>query len=168
MIGSNILYVCTGNICRSPMAEALTKYFIAKKGTRYKLTVASCGISAAHLGQSADRRTLKILENNKINVIPSKARMIQKNTDFVAFDTIVAMDLGHVIALKNIAGKQFRPKQIYLFTDIMPARKGQDIEDPFFGTLAGFNEIYHLLYEGCQLWADWIIARNKEKQLNSQ
>ncbi len=128
---------------------------------RNKINVASCGVTSSHTGEPADRRVLYVLQDNNVMIEPSPARYIQKKSDFVVFNTIIAMDKSHIYALKSLYGELIREKQVYLFTDIIPDMKGQEIPDPYYGTMNDFKKLYDLLYKGCEMWADRLIASQK-------
>ncbi|GAA5873485.1 hypothetical protein JCM16303_001140 [Sporobolomyces ruberrimus] len=134
----SVLHTCLGNICRSPMAEAVFRDVVKKRGLEAEFEVIdSCGTAGYHIGEEPDERTVAVCRKNGIP-IDHKARQLQRS-DFDKFDYILAMDgWGN---LKNI--EKVRPKgskaKVALFGSF---DDGKDIEDPYYGGKDGFEKTY--------------------------
>lgn len=137
-----ILIVCTGNICRSPLAEAVLRHKIQTAGRQADIVVDSAGTHGYHVGERPDPRTLKIADMNGIPTTGITARKVH-NSDFEDFDLILGMDEGHVRHLKNISSGDYHHK-IHLFMDY--AGQGAiDVPDPYYGGFEGFEEIFEMI-----------------------
>jgi protein-tyrosine phosphatase len=137
-----ILFVCTGNICRSPLAEAVLRHKIALAGRMDEVVVDSAGIEDHHVGERPDPRTLKIADMNGISTEGIHSRQV-KLRDFEDFDLILAMDAGHVRALKRLGAPQYHHK-IHLFLEFAGIG-ASDVPDPYFGGFDGFEHIYQMI-----------------------
>lgn len=136
-----ILFVCLGNICRSPLAEALFNHHLTSLGINQKFIVDSCGTNGYHNGELADPRTRKSAELRGIP-IPHRSRQIQMS-DFDTFDHILVMDTEN---LKNvIALAPDKSEKVQLITHFSEQFKGQIIPDPYFGDEKGFDNVFELL-----------------------
>lgn len=137
-----ILLVCTGNICRSPLAEAVFRHKIGLAGRSGELEVDSAGIHDYHVGERPDPRTLKIAGINGISTESIRARQIGMD-DFSDFDVILGMDAGHVRHLEKISPSEYRHK-IHLFLEFAGCG-AHDVPDPYYGGFKGFEDIYTLI-----------------------
>lgn len=130
----HVTFVCTGNICRSPMAEALFNDYLEHQGeTRVRVT--SCGIGDWHVGQHADMRAL--VELKKAGIDGSYLRAEQVDEEHLAADLIVALAANHV---RSLAALGADPAKIRLLRSFDPkAPRGASIDDPYYGGRSGFT-----------------------------
>lgn len=138
-----VLFVCLGNICRSPMAEAVFKELVNKDDLSSKIQVESAGTGNWHIGNDPHPGTLKILKDHNISAKGLKGRQIMHG-DFERFDYIVAMDENNTADIRSMLEQPNHPK-IFRFLDI--THHSKDVPDPYF--TGDFNETYKLVTEGC-------------------
>lgn len=140
----NVLFVCLGNICRSPMAEAVMRDLIKKQGLSHKINVDSAATSSWHIGEGPHKGTLSKLREFNISTTGMKARQLHK-TDFDKFDYIIGMDSSNVQNIRHMLGQPDHPK-IFRFLDLTEHKK--DVPDPYY--TGDFQETYDLVLDGCQ------------------
>ena len=152
-----VLFVCLGNICRSPMAEGLMRQYLAQNQLA-NVHVASAATSTWEHGNPVHPGTKAILEREKIDTTQMFSTPIQAS-DFQEYDLIIGMDRQNVRDLKARAPKQYQDK-IYLYLDVVDQLQGRDVPDPWY--TGDFEETYQLLHQGLAPWL------TKIKQLNEQ
>jgi protein-tyrosine phosphatase len=135
----SILFVCTGNICRSPTAEGVFRSLCRKAGI--ELRIESAGLGDWHVGQPPDERTQHHARNRGYDLSAQRARQVRAR-DFDEFDLILAMDRGHLRELQRMAAPGQRAK-IRLF-----AATG-DVPDPYYGGADGFEQVLDLVEARC-------------------
>ncbi len=151
-----ILFVCTGNICRSPLAEAVARHKLVKSGMEKSVIVDSAGTHGYHIGDRPDPRTLKIAHQNHISTDGIVARQV-KMDDFDAFDLILAMDNGHLRHLQAMADPVYHPK-IHLFLDY--AGQGTlDVADPYYGSFSDFEDMYRVIDRAMETIEKWSFSK---------
>ena len=152
----NVLFVCTGNICRSPMAQAVFQAMVDQNELRQKFRIDSCGTTGAHIGQPADHRVFEVLKDRGYKPPDRLARQVQMKTDFLLNQYIIACDRGHKAFLKRVANPLHHQK----IHCLLQSEDGQDadIPDPFYGTIHDFNKAYALIAQSCEKWFEKIIA----------
>ncbi|CAI3931458.1 Protein-tyrosine-phosphatase (Wzb) (PDB:4D74) (PUBMED:26641313) [Commensalibacter communis] len=152
----SVLFVCLGNICRSPMAEAAFINEIQKRQLHIK--VDSAGLGSWHVNNPPDRRTIKEAAQHKIDITHYRGRQIQSE-DFVDFTHIIGMDHKNIYHLKKIAPPECLHK-ISLLMDYSLTHKGQEIADPYHGDQLDFEVTWKQVELGIIGLADYF-----EKQL---
>lgn len=148
----NILFVCLGNICRSPMAEAVFRDMVQKEGLSNQLTIDSAATSSWHISKPPHKGTLAKLKEYDVSSEGMFGRQIEK-TDFEKFDYIVGMDDSNIQDIREMLNQPDHPK-IFRFLDLTNHEK--DLPDPYF--TGDFQETYELVFEGC------LALLNKIKQ----
>jgi protein-tyrosine phosphatase len=141
-----VLFVCLGNICRSPLAEAIFNHKVQVLGLSRMFKSDSAGTSDFHIGELPDERSVQCATRKGLK-ISHRGRQVNR-TDFRDFDYIIAMDdtnLRNLQALKN--SYKFPGKEIYLMRDFVPGGKGLSVPDPYYGGDEGFEEIFQILDE---------------------
>jgi len=143
-----ILFVCLGNICRSPSAEAVFNSMIEKNGLEIELSCDSAGTAAYHTGEPADYRMRQIGLKHGYR-LTSIARSVDPDSDFDRFDYIIGMDKQNVRDLRSIARNENDRKKIFLMTDFCTDRKYDSVPDPYYGGSAGFELVLDILEDAC-------------------
>ena len=138
-----VLFVCLGNICRSPMAEGILKKKVKEQGLEDLFFIDSCGTIGAHSGEIADHRAQKVAQKNNIE-ITHRARKFTKN-DFKKFDVIIAMDTQNLFEIQRLAqpSQMEKVKLMMEFSDQFPAER--NVYDPYYDTEEKFEEVFQLL-----------------------
>ncbi|GJM61904.1 MULTISPECIES: low molecular weight protein-tyrosine-phosphatase [Persicobacter] len=137
-----VLYICLGNICRSPLAEAIMRQLVEEEGLSDKFEIDSCGTAAYHIGETPDERTLANARKNGIE-INHRGRQFS-TLDFEQFDYLLTMDDANfrkVKALQNGKGDYKLGK----LRDFDEEGIGQDVPDPYYGGPEGFQHVFDLL-----------------------
>lgn len=142
-----LLFVCSGNICRSPLAEALFKSLAGRAGEGSRFMVDSAGTHGFHEGDQADPRTRRVGRKHGLSV-DSIARPVV-DADFDRFDLIIAMDRGHRRELVARAGSG-RTATIRLMREFDAKAQDQDVADPYYGGEDGFETMHSILEPACQ------------------
>ncbi len=137
----SVLFVCLGNICRSPLAEGIFRALAQEAGVLNDFIIDSAGTGAWHIGNPPDPRSIEIAAKHDIDISRQQARQVQTG-DFQRFDTIVAMDRSNLSTLKARAGKG--SANIRLLLDSPP----RDVPDPYYGGPGGFEDVYRLVRSG--------------------
>ncbi|MCY1718760.1 low molecular weight phosphotyrosine protein phosphatase [Prolixibacteraceae bacterium Z1-6] len=146
---TKILFVCMGNICRSPSAEAVFTGLVKNNGFAKKFEIDSAGTIGYHAGESADRRMQTHATKRGYN-LTSISRAVNPDTDFDYFDMIIGMDDENMHALKQMARNDADLKKLYKMTDFSLEMKYSEVPDPYYGGDAGFELVLDLLEDSCQ------------------
>ena len=144
-----ILFVCLGNICRSPSAEAVFNGIIKKNGLADRFEVDSAGTSGWHAGEQADRRMQSHAIKRGYN-LTSISRKFNPNDDFDHFDMIIGMDDSNIENLKRMARNGNDLKKIFKMTDFSSVFNYDEVPDPYYGGADGFELVLDLLEDSCR------------------
>ena len=140
-----LLFVCTGNICRSPMAEGLVNYICAKNNYK-NIYCDSAGLFDYHIGNPPDSRAIEISKKYNVEISNLRARKINKK-DFDKFDLIIGMDRDHVMDLKKFNTKN---DNIKLYLNFTKEFKHRNVLDPYYGSINDFEKTFQLIKIGAK------------------
>jgi protein-tyrosine phosphatase len=160
-----LLFVCLGNICRSPTAEGVMRALIEREGLDGSIQVESAGTGAWHVGSRPDRRASQAASARGI-ALEGTARQVRPD-DFYDFDVLVAMDRENQGELRRLAPGDAEREKVRLLREFDPAdvaaSTGQaaeqlDVPDPYYGGPGGFDEVFDLVQAACAGLLDQIRA----------
>jgi protein-tyrosine phosphatase len=141
-----VLFVCLGNICRSPLAEAALRTEVERAGVA--VTVASAGTAGWHAGRSADARARAVARRHGVDIDPHRARQVGE-ADFHRFDHIVALDRENLATLQAARPAGARAR-VSLLLDHVEGRAGEAVADPYYGPDEGFEITWAEVTAGAQ------------------
>ncbi|WP_042690436.1 low molecular weight protein-tyrosine-phosphatase [Azospirillum sp. B506] len=144
----SVLFVCTGNICRSPTAEGLFRTHLRRAGIDDRVCVDSAGTHGYHVGEPPDPRSVEAARRRGVDISRLRARQVAPE-DFERFDVILALDHGHLRQLKRLA-PMGRRDRVLLFLDFTTNLKGQDVPDPYYGDEEQFDRVLDVIDAGAQ------------------
>ncbi len=137
-----VLFVCMGNICRSPLAEEVCRTLAARSGLAGAIKVDSAGTHGYHVGEAPDARAQRVAARRGYDLSRLRARQVVPE-DFERFDRIFAMDRANLAALRRICPPA-RHDRLSLLLDCVPALAGTEVPDPYYGNEAGFEHVLEL------------------------
>jgi protein-tyrosine phosphatase len=143
-----LLFVCLGNICRSPTAEAVMRGLVEREGLRDAIAIDSAGTGAWHVGNPPDRRSTAAARTRGI-VMEGAARQVT-GADFAEYDLLLAADADNVAALRALAPDAEAAAKVVLLRSFDPATSGDlDVPDPYYGGPGGFDDVLDLIEAAC-------------------
>jgi low molecular weight protein-tyrosine phosphatase len=152
-----ILMVCLGNICRSPLAEGL----LASKLPPGKFLVDSAGTGSWHVGHAPDKRSISTAKKNGLNITNQKGRQFTR-ADFDSFDYIFVMDNSNYSDVIDLAQNEAQKNKVQLILDAIFPNENVDVPDPYYGVANGFDMVYEMLNEACDVIAQRLIAKHSK------
>ncbi|NGP53846.1 low molecular weight protein-tyrosine-phosphatase [Thioalkalivibrio sp. XN8] len=142
-----VLFVCLGNICRSPTAEGVFRALAREAGLEPELRIDSAGTGGYHVGATPDARAMAAASARGYDLSTIRARKVSVQ-DFHEFDLILAMDEDNLLHLQGIAPEGARAR-LGLLLDYAPGSAGRGVPDPYYGGRNGFEQVLDLVTEAC-------------------
>ena len=138
-----VLFVCMGNICRSPTAEGVFTKLVKDKKLEHRFTIDSAGTHAYHIGEAPDLRSQRVAAERGVQLSHLRARKVIMG-DFDEFDYLLAMDDDNYSILMNACPEHHRHKVRY-FLDFAPELKQREVPDPYYGGQYGFERVLDMV-----------------------
>jgi protein-tyrosine phosphatase len=143
-----ILFVCLGNICRSPTAEGVMRALVRDAGLQERIELDSAGTGSWHIDEPPDARATAAARERGVE-LEGRARQIERE-DFAEFDLIVAMDRSNLADLRHIAPDDAARAKVRMLRDFDPDIDGEaDVPDPYHGGSRGFDHVFDLVHRSC-------------------
>ncbi|POZ60472.1 low molecular weight protein-tyrosine-phosphatase [Chromobacterium alticapitis] len=152
----SILFVCHGNICRSPTAEGVMRARLAQAGLLSRVVVDSAGTHGYHVGEAPDARSVKAAASRGYDLASQRARQVA-DEDFAAFDLILAADSRNLADLRRRCPAHLQDR---LHLMLEPLGEGREVPDPYYGGCRGFEEVLDLLEAACEGWLEQLRSRH--------
>lgn len=150
----SVLFVCTGNICRSPTAEAIFRKLVAEAGMSETILADSAGTHGYHVGEPPDRRAQASAADRGYDLSSLRARRVER-ADFQRFDLIVAMDRGHFTILSRMAEPSAAHK-LKLMMSYAGGFEEKDVPDPYYGGPQDFERVLDMLEDAARGLLDFL------------
>lgn len=151
-----ILFVCLGNICRSPLAAAIFNHKVREQKLDHLLQSDSCGTGNYHIGGAADDRSIAVARKNGIEILHIVRQLTAE--DLVTFDHIIAMDKNNLANIKRLPSDKENYNKVKLMREYDPQGLG-DVPDPYYGAEKDFREVYKILDRAIE---EFILSLKKQ------
>lgn len=158
----SVLFVCLGNICRSPTAEGIFQHKVNQAGLTDMIKVDSAGTSAFHVGEPSDKRSQREAEKFGYDLSYILSRKAETK-DFIDFDLVVAMDLENYRNLSLLNTSSYNDKLKLFIRDYAPGLKIDEVPDPYYGGASGFTDVLQMI----EVASDNLL-KEIEKKLHEQ
>ena len=155
---TSVLFVCLGNICRSPLAEGVFRHLVRERGVATAYRIDSAGTGSWHVGEPPDRRSAEVARRRGV-ILEGAARQVSAQ-DFDRFDWIIAMDRENLSNLRAMQRKGTRAR-LHLLRDFDPEPGDGDVPDPYYGGPDGFENVYALVERSSQALLDHIEGEER-------
>ncbi|NNF13511.1 MAG: low molecular weight phosphotyrosine protein phosphatase [Gemmatimonadetes bacterium] len=148
---TSVLFVCLGNICRSPLAEGIFHHLVDEAGLTDRFEIDSAGTGAWHVGERPDARAAMVASQHGVD-LPSRARQITDD-DLKRFDYVVVMDrenLRNVQRMSDTLGDEAVAEVVLLRAFDPEGSDGDEVPDPYYGGASGFENVYEMVHRSCR------------------
>ena len=153
---TTVLFVCLGNICRSPLAEGIFLHLVEQAGLSERFEIDSAGTGAWHVGELPDARATIVASQHGVE-LTSRARQITDD-DLSHFDWVIAMDRENLRNVERMALSAGSDAEIHLLRTFDRTGEGDEVPDPYYGGVSGFENIYEMVHRSCLVLLDRLRA----------
>ncbi len=153
---TSVLFVCLGNICRSPLAEGVFQHLVEEAGLSERFEIDSAGTGSWHVGEPPDARATLVAGQHGVELV-SRARQLTEE-DLLHFDWIIAMDHENLRNIERMADASGSDAEIHLLREFDADGEGDEVPDPYYGGASGFENVYSMVQRSCQELLDRLRA----------
>ncbi len=157
---ASVLFVCMGNICRSPTAEGVFRHVVKQHNMQDIIAIDSAGTHAYHVGEPPDRRAQATAKTRGLDLSGQRARKVER-VDFDRFDYVIAMDRSNYDDLKGLKGDK-QKAQLHLFMDFARDWENSEVPDPYYGGSNGFEQVFDMVQSASEGLLDHIVKQSKD------
>jgi len=155
-----VLFVCLGNICRSPMAEGVFRHLLREGGVEDHFVVDSAGTGAWHVGEPPDTRSAEAAARHGVSLSGS-ARQVRP-ADLDRFDYVIAMDRDNLGKLQRMQKGSGGHASLHLLREFDPDGGDRDVPDPYYDGLRGFETVYHMVRRSCEALLEHLYPDSRD------
>ena len=157
-----VLFVCMGNICRSPTAEGVFRKLVEERAPQLRIRIDSAGTHDYHVGEAPDPRAIAAAARRGIDLEALRARQVEE-ADFERFDLVVAMDRLNREVLLDRSPEPYR-ERVRLMMEFAPSLEVEDVPDPYYGGAVGFERVLDLVEEAARGLLDEVLQRTSARR----
>jgi protein-tyrosine-phosphatase len=161
---TRVLFVCLGNICRSPLAEGVFLHLARQRGVLDRYQIDSAGTGGWHVGERPDPRSSEVARRNGV-LLDGSARQVESH-DFERFDWIIAMDRSNLRDLESMRRQRGRAK-LQLLRDFDPDPGDRDVPDPYYGGADGFDTVFAMVHRSAAALLERLEGERKRREKGS-
>jgi protein-tyrosine phosphatase len=151
-----ILFVCLGNICRSPLAESVFRHLVRDRGVEHLFEVDSAGTSGYHAGSPPDSRSVATARQRGVEVVGTSRRLTP--SDLRRFDYVVAMDAENHADIERLRATAGGAARVHRLREWDPEAGDGDVPDPYYGGARGFDDVHDIVERACEALLDHLLA----------
>lgn len=156
---TRILFVCLGNICRSPLAESVFRHLARERGVEDRFEIDSAGTSGYHAGDPPDSRTVQTARMRGVEVVGSSRQLSPE--DLSRFDYIIVMDAENLANVKRVAARANASARVHRLREWDPEGAGGDVPDPYYGGVRGFDDVQDIVERSCEKLLDHLLTEDE-------
>ena len=156
---TRILFVCLGNICRSPLAEAVFRHKVRQRGVEDEFEIDSAGTSGYHNGAPPDLRSSETARRRGVE-LAGRSRQLGA-ADLRRFDYVIAMDGENLREIRALEGAAGGGARIHRLREWDPDPSGADVPDPYYGGSSGFDDVHDIVDRSCEALLDHLLAQRR-------
>lgn len=160
MAPTRVLFVCMGNICRSPTAHGVFRHLVELRKLTREIEIESAGTHAYHVGEPPDRRAVTAAARQGYDLSDLRARQVSQD-DFRRFDYILAMDMENLMLLQQDCPAEYRNK-LGLFMSFAKQHSEREVPDPYYGNAQGFETVLHMVEDAAEGLLQDILKRRRQ------
>ena len=154
-----VLFVCLGNICRSPLAEGIFRHHVESRKPGVRFHIDSAGTGDWHVGSAPHEQSCRVALERGLDISRQRALQIQAD-DLRNFDWVVAMDSENHRNILALPGAEVNRARVIRLLEVLPEAASLDVPDPYFGGPEGFDQVYDLLDDACVRLLDHVLANS--------
>ncbi len=149
-----IIFICLGNICRSPTAEGVFQHLVNQSGLELYFEIDSAGTGAWHVGQPANSKSQSVAQERGVELHSVARKLVHSDLEY--FDMIVAMDFNNREDILSMSNRSDLHEKVILLRDFDPDPDDGQVPDPYHGEMDGFNEVYDIVNRSCEELLDFL------------
>ena len=153
-----VLFVCLGNICRSPLAEAVFRQQVRERGADHLVEIDSAGTSGYHAGSPPDSRSARVAQARGVEITGVSRQLTR--ADLHRFDYVIAMDADNLHEIGELRDAVGGTARVHRLREWDPQRDGDDVPDPYYGGPRGFEDVHDIVERSCAALLDHILEEN--------
>lgn len=157
---TRILFVCLGNICRSPLAESVFRHLAERRGVAELFEIDSAGTSGYHVGDAPDARSVATARTRGVEVVGTSRQL--RPADLERFDYIIAMDAENLAEIERLRERLGGTARLHRLREWDPQADALDVPDPYYGGADGFEKVHDLVERSCEGLLDHLLQEREE------